>query len=87
MINPADDPAGWAALVQELDEAHEHLGALVQQMASEGRIDTEDFAVQLGHVYAHLNRAWNGRRAPAAELSNEQGDVLSRFPADLNPVG
>lgn len=87
MISATSDPVGWAALVQGLDEAREHLAGLVRQMSDEGRIEDEDFAVQLGHVYAHLNRSWNGRRTPSAELADEEWEALSRYPIDLNPVG
>lgn len=87
MVDRATNPAGWAMLVQELDDAREHLEALVATMVADGRIDQPDFAVQLGHVYAHLNRAWNGRSDPEAAISDASWDVTSRFPADLNPVG
>lgn len=48
-------------LLYELADAHDHLGALLAQMQAAGDIDERDFAVQMGHVFAHLSRAWHGR--------------------------
>jgi hypothetical protein len=45
-----------------------------------------EFATYLGHVYAHLNRAWNGRNL-AAEATDEQRIQFTQFPTDLLPVG
>jgi hypothetical protein len=75
-------------LLYELVDAHEHLGALVAQMQAAGGIDEPDFAVQLGHVFAHLSRAWHGRANE--RLDDQSADPhaeRSRFPTDLPPVG
>jgi hypothetical protein len=87
VINQTDNPVAWALLVQEMDDVREHLASLARQMASEGRIDDEDFAVQIGHAYAHLNRIWHRRNNSADEISDETWERLSRFPADIDPVG
>jgi len=54
MISNADHPVEWAMLVTELDDAREHLESLIDEMAASGAIDEIDYAVQLGHVCAHL---------------------------------
>ena len=58
MINNSTNSVEWALLIYELDDASEHLANLSRKMANQGAIDSEDFAIQLGHIYAHLNRAW-----------------------------
>jgi hypothetical protein len=49
----------------------------------------EDFGVQIGHIFAHLNRAWNGRNDPQGmkNPTDEQRSVLTSFPIDLEPCG
>jgi hypothetical protein len=76
----------WAMMMYELSDAHEHLGELIQEMNREDSFDETDFRVQLGHVYAHLNRAWNGRNDTDA-VNTEQREARSQMPVDLVPVG
>jgi hypothetical protein len=84
----AEHPVAWAMLMDELVDAREHLGALIGQMAAEGAIDESDFRVQLGHVFAHLNRAWHGRDDTRLDdVSGELHAERSKFPDDLAPVG
>jgi hypothetical protein len=87
MLNQNQHPVAWALLIYELTDAREHLDNLIQQMSA-GAIDDEVFAVDLGHVFAHLNRAWHGRNDSAlADLSQSQHKERSRFPSDLKAVG
>lgn len=87
-MTKAEHPVAWAMLMYELADAREHLGALIDLMAAEGSIDESDFRVQLGHVFAHLNRAWHGRDDPRLdEAPGELHAERSRFPDDLPPVG
>ena len=90
MINPESEPVAWAMLMYELSDASEHLSALIAQLSDgNSTIDEEDFAVQIGHIYAHLNRAWNGRNDPQgiANPTDEQRAGLTSFPIDLEPCG
>jgi hypothetical protein len=48
----------------ELDDAREHLQNLISELAEDGSYDEANLSVDLGHVYAQLNRAW--RRRPVA---------------------
>lgn len=70
-------------LVYELDDAKAHLDTLLKEMEA-GEIDEIDYQVQLGHIDAHLNRAWNTRNmtSPYAEKAREK---VSRFPTDIEP--
>ncbi len=86
MINYTDHPVALALLLTELEEAKEHLEKLIQDMGNRGRMDDAEFAVYLGHVYAHLNRVWHARDL-ATEIPDDQRDMYSRFPSDLTPVG
>jgi len=86
MINGKDHPVEWALLAYELDDAIEHLQALSKDFIPNGDIDETDFEVKLGHVYAHLNRAWNSRNR-IGESDQEQLELESRFPTDLYPYG
>lgn len=87
MLSQDANPVAWAMLVYEIADAHEHLGALLAQMNDDGRIEEGDFAVQLGHVMAHLNRAWHGRSDPQLDsLPDSQRAERSKHPVDLPPV-
>ncbi|MCA9467706.1 MAG: hypothetical protein KC643_19980 [Nitrospira sp.] len=86
MINKNDNPVAWALLLTELDEAHKHLESLTTAMMEKGTIEESDFAVHLGHVYAHLNRVWHSRNQDE-QITEEQWPVFSQFPKDIKPVG
>lgn len=51
MIDNNTNPVEWALLPQELDDARQHLGQLIDQMAVAGEIDEVEYRVQRGHVY------------------------------------
>lgn len=86
MINQVDNPVEWAMLLYELNDAREHLEELLKEMSECDDFTNEDFAVSLGHVFAHLNRAWNTRDIKS-EMTSDQIDAASKFPTDLTPVG
>jgi hypothetical protein len=86
VIDSKSNPEAWSILVQGLDDLREHLASVVTQMTVDGRIDEEDFAVQIGHAYAHLNRAWNTRNCETWDV-DRQWDEMTRFPDGLEPVG
>jgi hypothetical protein len=88
VLTNAEHPVAWAMLMYELADARDHLGALIDQMTAEGAIAESDFQIQLGHVFAHLNRAWHGRDDTRLdEVSGELHAERSKFPNDLAPVG
>jgi hypothetical protein len=88
MIDSTSFPVQWALLLYELTDASLHLSSLAEQAASAGRIDEEDFRIQLAHVYAHTNRAWNARCDPRLVESptEDEQDALRRFPTDVSPL-
>jgi len=86
MISNSDSPVAWAMLLTELDEARDHLESLIGKMTKSNEIDDSEYAVDIGHVFAHLNRAWNSRDLQGS-IPEDKWDKYSQFPADLQPVG
>ena len=86
MISKKDNYAEWALLMYELDDAKEHLETLMREMTDDPEYDEANFRVDLGHIYSHLNRAWNARNRLGAEWTQEQQEELSQFPTDIDPT-
>ncbi len=56
-------------------------------MALSGRdFDEANYAVEIGHLYAHLNHAWNSRQL-SHEIPEHEWAFYSAFPDDIDPVG
>ena len=85
MIDRNLNPTGWSFLIDDLQDAHEHLGNLIKEMLAEPEYGEPELRVDLGHVYAHLNRAWR-RRNVAQDFSEDQWEAAGAFPNDLEPV-
>jgi len=74
----------WDLFLCELEDAKEHLEGLLREVKSDPTYDESSLRVDLGHVYAHLNRAW-WRSAKA--LDDSDREPASKFPDDLTPIG
>ena len=85
MINVRDHPVGWGQLMDNLEDAHEHLGKLITEMQADPKYGDPEFAVDLGHVVAHLNRAWFCRNY-SENLTDAEWEVARGFPKDLEPI-
>jgi hypothetical protein len=85
MLKCREDPAAWAAFVDQLGDGAEHLTDLVKEILNNPEYSEEELRVGLGHVFAHLNRAWNTRHI-ARELTHDEWEELRRFPNDLEPI-
>ncbi len=85
MINK-DNSVAWSQFLYELEDAKEHLESLISDMQQDSTYSEEQFKIDLGHVYAHLNRAWNTRNDESG-ATKENWDTVSKFPTDLEPVG
>lgn len=85
MINSNDHPVGWAMLIQELEDAHEHLGKLIGDLANEEGYSEREFRIDLSHVYAHINRGWR-RRLMSDDFTAGEWDAAREFPDDLKPI-
>ena len=86
MITKKDHHAEWALLMYELDDAKDHLETLMREMTEDAEFAEEDYRVQLGHIFSHLNRAWNMRDRLGTDWTDEQFQKFSRFPQDLAPI-
>jgi hypothetical protein len=86
MITKKDNYAEWALLMYELDDAKGHLETLMQEMSDDPEYDETNFRLDLGHIYSHLNRAWNARNRLETERTQEQHRELSQFPNDIDPT-
>jgi hypothetical protein len=69
----------------ELEDAREHLDALIVDIEKDLEFDETDLRIQLGHVFSHLNRAWH-RRDLNRDFSEEEWTIASKFPNDLEPI-
>lgn len=76
----------WSQFLYELEDAKEHLEKLISDTQRDSAYSEEQFRVDLGHVYAHLNRAWNTRNNENG-ATEENWDIMTKFPTDLEPVG
>ncbi len=85
MLNATDNPVEWVLFMDELDEAKEHLEKLTKDLSQAGRFDESEFAIYLGHIYAHLNRAWHRRNLTTA-ITDEEWNAFRRFPQDIEPI-
>lgn len=85
LLKCKEDQVAWSLFLQSLDDGAEHLAALVKEISSNPDYSEEELRVDLGHVFAHLNRAWNSRHTPR-ELSDVEWEELRRFPSDLEPL-
>jgi len=85
MINNKENPIQWPLLVSELDDAREHVEKLIDKMNVKGNLDEVEFSICLGHVYSHLNRAWNSRNR-TTDQTDEEFKKESEFPKDIRPT-
>jgi hypothetical protein len=71
------------AILFHLGEAKEELDRTISDIEQDPDYDIGEFRVAMGHLYHHLNTAWNGRDASAErhrECSQEDFDSWRKFP-------
>jgi len=85
MINRTDNPVGWSLLLYELQDAQEHLADLIKSLSEDAEYPEPEFRIDLGHVCAHLNRAWR-RRLVAEDFSDPELETAGSFPLDIEPI-
>ena len=86
MINPKKNPVEWSLWFDELIDANEHLTNFVDELKKRDDIDEGfegELRVQLGHIYSHLNRAWNSKNH-TGDMSTKDWEKYSDFPEDLD---
>ena len=85
MINRTENPMGWTLFVSELTGAHEHLGKLIGEIQRDPEYEEANLRIDLGHVMAHLNRAWV-RRTVREDLGETEWEAAREFPRDVQPI-
>ena len=86
MINKNDHPVEWASMISDFDEIRDHIQTLINEMDNSKDYSEEEFSVDVGHLYAHLNRIWNGRNR-TGEITDDEWTEDSKFPNDIEPIG
>ena len=86
MINEKDNPVEWALMCYQFEEVAEHLQNLSNEIVPNAEINEEEFNVQMGHIYSHLNRIWNSRNH-IGEISDENFEEYSKLPKDIKLDG
>jgi len=73
------------AILFHLQEAKEELDLTIAKMTGEPDYGFEEFQVAMGHLYHHLNTAWNGRAASSEQhraCSRQDFDAWRKFPSE-----
>jgi hypothetical protein len=68
-----------------LREAAEELNRTIAELERKESYDVEEFRVAMGHLYHHLNTAWNGRDQTDdefAECTDESFGHFRKFPPE-----
>ena len=85
MIQSEVNPMGWSFLMDELEDAQEHLTSLIKELNTDPEYGEGNLRLDLGHIYSHLNRAWHRRNVPE-DLTEAEWASASQFPKDLDPT-
>ena len=85
MIDKNENLVEWALLSYELEEARDHIEELLQEMENDD-FNEIDYAIILGHIQAHLNRAWHSRNLKRS-MTDAEFELFSQYPTDLVPNG
>lgn len=73
------------AILFHLGEAKEELDRTIKEIAADPEYGYGEFQVAMGHLYHHLNTAWNGRDAAPErhrECSTHDFNAWRRFPTN-----
>jgi len=62
-----------------LREAAEELNRTIAEVERNESYDLEEFRVAMGHIYHHLNTAWNGRDQTDEEFAQCTDESFHRF--------
>ena len=71
------------AVLFHLREAKEERDRTIAEIADDPDYDIGEFRIGMGHLYRHLNTAWNGRDASPerhSECAQTDFDTWGKFP-------
>jgi hypothetical protein len=69
-----------------LNEAEEELRRTIEEIKKESGYGIGEYSVAMGHIYHHVNSAWNARfvsEQQAGQCSENDFQRWRQFPADL----
>jgi hypothetical protein len=66
-------------IVFHLQEAAEQLNETIRNLSSNQQYGAEEFEVEMGHLYHHLNTAWNGRERTNEQFNKCTDEDFARF--------
>lgn len=78
-------PMNKQAVLFHLKEAKEELDRTIKELEKDPRFREAQLLVQMGHMYHHLNTAWNGRKASTARHNKSAQidfDMWRKFPTN-----
>jgi hypothetical protein len=84
MIDKKLQSVEWASFMYELEDARDHLEKLIKDVENVPHYGEVELRIDLGHVFAHLNRAWQRSKR---YLTDVDWQSASQFPDDLTPIG
>jgi hypothetical protein len=73
------------AILFQLREAKEELDLTINDLETDPEYEFGDFVVGMGHIYHHLNTAWNGRDASRErhrDCARHDFDDWRKFPTN-----
>ena len=62
-----------------LQEAAEQLNETIRSLSSDQEYGDEAFQIEMGHLYHHLNTAWNGRDQTDEQHQKGSDEDFARF--------
>lgn len=71
----------------QLREAQEAIAQTIADMEKDAEYEDVDLQVDIGHIYHHINTAWNARNESAAKTTKCDNDDFARwrqFPNDID---
>ena len=72
-------------VIFHLREAAEELNQTIAEMEKDSDYDSVNLSISMGHLYHHLNTAWNGQHQTDEEFqecSDESFRKFRRFPSE-----
>jgi len=66
-------------ILSHLREAAEQLNETIQRLESNAEYGVEELEVEMGHLYHHLNTAWNGRDQTDEQFKKCTDEDFARF--------
>jgi hypothetical protein len=82
------NPAVMRYIKFNLAEAKESLGQLLKKMNADPKYPEEYYWMDMGHIYGHINTAWNARNASAKrvlKLTDRDFNQWNKFPGRDKP--